>query len=70
MNKASERDFQDTLYKHFLYSKIAYASEEEINNFADGGRIDIVFKLNNLTFPLELKKTKNLISKDSIREKI
>ncbi|MFJ5792688.1 hypothetical protein ACIP9G_21740 [Lysinibacillus sp. NPDC093197] len=68
-DKASERDFQDSLYKHFLYSKIAYASEEEINNFADGGRIDIVFKLNNLTFPIELKKTKNPISKVSIREK-
>ncbi|MFA1738973.1 hypothetical protein [Lysinibacillus fusiformis] len=68
-DKATERDFQDSLYKHFLYSKIAYASEEEINNFADGGRIDIVFKLNNLTFPIELKKTKNPISKDSIREK-
>lgn len=68
-DKASERDFQDSLYKHFLYSKIAYIMEEEISNFADGGRIDIVFKLNKFTFPVELKKTKNPISKDSIREK-
>lgn len=57
-DKASERDFQDSLYKHFLYSKIAYGAEEEINNFADGGRIDIVFQLNRYTFPIELKKLK------------
>jgi hypothetical protein len=68
-NKASERDFQDSLYKHYLYSKIAYVAEEEISNFADGGRIDIVFKLNKFTFPVELKKTKNQISRDSVREK-
>ncbi|MFB6466456.1 hypothetical protein ACE38V_06470 [Cytobacillus sp. Hz8] len=66
---ASERDLQDSLYKHFQYSNIAYGAEEEISNFSDGGRIDIVYKVNNFTFPIELKKTKQKISNDSVREK-
>lgn len=68
-DRASERDLQDSLYKHFQYSSIAYGAEEEINNFADGGRVDIVFKIDNYTFPIELKKTKQKISKESVREK-
>lgn len=68
-DKASERDLQDSLYKHFKYSNIAYASREEIRDFADGGRIDIVFNLDNYEFPVELKKTKKEISIESIREK-
>ncbi|MFS3927305.1 hypothetical protein ACL9SP_01435 [Priestia flexa] len=68
-NKATERDLQNSLYRHFEYSRIAYGAVEEINNFADGGRIDIVFKFNNYTFPIELKKTNRKISKQSIQEK-
>ncbi|QOR65099.1 hypothetical protein IM538_14795 [Cytobacillus suaedae] len=68
-SKVTEREFQDNMYKHFQYSNIAYGAEEEINNFTDGGRIDIVFKIQNYTFPIELKKTTKLITKESIREK-
>jgi hypothetical protein len=68
-DKATERDLQDSLYKHFMYSNIAYASREEIRNFADGGRIDIVFNIGNYEFPVELKKTKKEITKESIRKK-
>ncbi|MGE7545884.1 hypothetical protein [Sporosarcina newyorkensis] len=66
---ASEKDFQDSLYEHFTYSNIAYGAQEEVINFADGGRIDIVFKINNNTFPIELKKTKDATTKEAIREK-
>ncbi|MER1279797.1 hypothetical protein ACTHP5_06400 [Bacillus subtilis] len=68
-DKASERDLQDSLLKHFHYSSIAYGATEEVNNFADGGRIDIVYKINNYTFPIELKKTKQKITQESIQEK-
>lgn len=68
-NTATERDFQNSLYDHYLYSNIAYGAIEEVNNFADGGRIDIVFNLNEYKFPIELKRTKVNISKESIREK-
>lgn len=68
-SKVTEREFQDNMYKHFQYSNIAYGAEEEINNFTDGGRIDIVFNMKNFTFPIELKKTTKPITKDSIREK-
>lgn len=66
---ASEKDLQDSLFKHFQYSGIAYGSSEEEINFADGGRIDIVYKINNYTFPIELKKTKQKITEASIRDK-
>ncbi|WP_368505211.1 hypothetical protein AB3N04_06105 [Alkalihalophilus sp. As8PL] len=68
-DRATERDLQDSLLKHFHYSPIAYGASEEENNFADGGRIDIVYKINNYTFPIELKKTKQKISVESIQEK-
>ncbi|MGM9979169.1 MAG: hypothetical protein ACI33J_10255 [Clostridium sp.] len=66
---ASERNFQDSLYEHFMYSEIAYAASEEVINFADGGRIDIVFSMDDYKFPVELKKTKDAITKEAIREK-
>jgi hypothetical protein len=65
---AAEKDLQDSLYKHLQYSRVAYGAIEEINNFADGGRIDIVYQVNNYTFPIELKKTKKAINEESIRE--
>ncbi|MGN7286639.1 hypothetical protein ACTHP3_17100 [Shouchella rhizosphaerae] len=68
-SNASERDLQDSLYKHFQYTSMAYGVEEEISNFSDGGRIDIVYKVKSFTFPIELKKTKQEISSDSIRKK-
>ncbi|PLR99047.1 hypothetical protein CVD19_02985 [Bacillus sp. T33-2] len=68
-NKASEQDLQDSLLKHFHYSGIAYGATEEVNNFADGGRIDIVYSINNYTFPIELKKTKQKITDESIKQK-
>lgn len=68
-DSASERDFQDSLFEHFMYSNIAYGADEEIINFADGGRIDIVFNIQDDKFPIELKKTKEAISKEAIREK-
>lgn len=66
---ASEKDLQDSLFKHLQYSRIAYGSSEEEINFADGGRIDIVYKIDNYTFPIELKKTKQKITEASIRDK-
>jgi len=66
---ASERDLQSSLYDHFQRSNIAYSALEEINNFSDGGRIDIVIQLNNVTFPIELKKTKQKITDEKVRDK-
>lgn len=65
----SEKEFQDSLYEHFMFSNIAHGAQEEVINFADGGRIDIVFNIKDNTFPIELKKTKDVITKEAIREK-
>ncbi|PDX93003.1 hypothetical protein COM78_20365 [Bacillus thuringiensis] len=66
---ASERDLQDSLYKHFMYTKIADLTNEEIINYANGGRVDIVINVNNYKVPIELKKTKKEITSASVKEK-
>lgn len=68
-NTASEGDLQESLFKHFRRSRIAYGVNEEIKDFSDGGRVDIVFKVDNHTFPIELKKTAQKISKQKIQDK-
>lgn len=68
-SKVSEREFQDNLYRYLQRSKIAYGVQEESINFANGGRVDIVFRLKDFVFPVELKKTNRPISRQSIRDK-
>lgn len=68
-NSAVEQHIQDSLHEHLLRSNIAYAVTEESKNFADGGRVDIVLKLDSVSFPIELKKTSKPISNKSIQEK-
>lgn len=68
-SRVSEREFQNNLYRYLQRGNIAYGAQEEIENFANGGRVDIVFKLKDFVFPVELKKTNRPISQQSIRDK-
>jgi hypothetical protein len=54
---AKEGDLQSSMLSFFLMSEIAYGFEEEKDNVADGGRVDIVFKSDLMTIPIELKKS-------------
>ncbi len=64
--KAIEQDLQDSMYDYFKHSALADGFDHEIPKFVDGGRVDIVYKKEIMTIPIELKKTKKKHSKESI----
>lgn len=55
--KAVEQDLQDSMYTYFGHSKIADGLDHERPKFVDGGRVDIVYKKDLVTIPIELKKS-------------
>jgi len=55
--KAVEQDLQDSMLLFFEHSSIADGLEHEKTKFVDGGRVDIVYKKDFITIPIELKKT-------------
>lgn len=57
--KAVEQDLQDSMYIYLEHSKIADGLEHEKARFVDGGRVDIVYKKDLITIPIELKKSLN-----------
>jgi len=59
---ASEQDLQDHMYDRLVATRIAYGFEHERPKFVDGGRVDIVFKTDLVTIPIELKKTEDEVS--------
>ncbi|WP_462351411.1 hypothetical protein [Fusobacterium varium] len=57
--KLEEEDFQKDLFSHLKKSKYASCFNIEAKNTSDGGRVDILFKEDDMVFPIEMKKTKN-----------
>lgn len=66
---AREVDLQDDLFKQLELTNLAHGFEHERAKFVDGGRVDIVFKTDLITIPIELKRTAELISINEIEEK-
>jgi len=64
--KAVENDLQDSLYKILKLTSLAPGLEHEKAKFVDGGRVDIVFKNDLVTFPIELKKTEEEVTMDKL----
>ncbi|WP_345951312.1 hypothetical protein ABDD95_07730 [Mucilaginibacter sp. PAMB04274] len=54
---AIEQDLQDSMLIYLEHSKIADGLEHEKAKFVDGGRVDILYKRDVLTLPIELKRT-------------
>lgn len=55
--EAVEQDLQDSMISFFEHSKIADGLEHEKAKFVDGGRVDILYKKDVITIPIELKKS-------------
>ena len=56
---ALEEDLQDSMLHFFKFSKIADGLRHEKAKFVDGGRVDILYKKDLITIPIELKKSLN-----------
>lgn len=54
---AIEQDLQDSMYSYLEHSKIADGLDHEKSKFVDGGRVDILYKKDLITVPIELKKS-------------
>jgi len=65
---AIEQDLQDSMLLYFEHSKIADGLEHEKAKFVDGGRVDILYKKDIITIPMELKKSLNTQDKASMEE--
>lgn len=66
--KAVENDLQDSLYKILKLTSLAPGLEHEKAKFVDGGRVDIVFKNDLVTFPIELKRTQEEVTIEKIEK--
>ena len=66
--KAIEQDLQDSMLRFFEHSKIADGLEHEQTKFVDGGRVDIVYKKDLITIPIELKKSLNRPTKAELEK--
>ncbi len=55
---ALEQDLQDSMLRFFEHSAIKDGLDHEKARFVDGGRVDIVYKKDLITIPIELKKSK------------
>lgn len=66
---AEEKDLQDSLMA-FLRMNTSRGSSyrAEVSDVADGGRVDILFEIDGLTVPIELKKTSSIINEKHIKE--
>lgn len=67
---ALERNLQDSMYEYFMHTRLNSLSlHYEKKDIADGGRVDIVYSDGKITIPIELKKTNEEVTDESIREK-
>lgn len=65
-SNASEDDFQQSLYT-FLLAGRSSKFKSETPQYADGGRIDLSYTTDKSNFPIEVKKTNKVISRQIIR---
>lgn len=56
---AIEQDLQDSMLRFFEHSRIRDGLDHEKARFVDGGRVDILYKKDLITIPIELKKSLN-----------
>lgn len=54
---AVEQDLQDSMLFFLEHSKIADGLDHEKSKFVDGGRVDILYKKDVITVPIELKRS-------------
>lgn len=66
--KANEKDLQNSMIVFFEHSKIADGLSHELSKFVDGGRVDIVFKKDLITIPIELKKDLQRPDRDTLEK--
>lgn len=66
--KAEEKDLQNSMIVFFEHSKIADGLSHELSKFVDGGRVDIVFKKDLITIPIELKKDLQRPDRDTLEK--
>lgn len=68
-DNASENDLQDSIYAYLdMKSGCRYKYSKEVAEVADGGRVDILYKSDSSTIPIELKKTNQKPTPESIVE--
>ena len=68
--EALEKDLQDSMYEYLMKTRLnKLALDYEKKDFADGGRVDIVYSDKKMTIPIELKKTNEEITDENIRSK-
>jgi hypothetical protein len=64
---ATEKDLQESLFAHLeMSSNIGSRYSSEVSEVADGGRVDILYKSDNVVIPIELKKTDEKPTNESI----
>jgi hypothetical protein len=66
--KAVEQDIQDSMFIFFEHSNIADGLDHEKAKFVDGGRVDILYKKDLITIPIELKKSKDRPDQNSLEQ--
>ncbi|HEY5591326.1 MAG TPA: hypothetical protein VIK55_09940 [Paludibacter sp.] len=65
---AQESDLQVDLYESLKHGAIAQYFEYEKDKVVSGGRVDIIFKCDIMSVPIEIKKTKESPTKEIIEE--
>lgn len=66
---ASENDLQESLYAYLeMDSNFGTRYRKEVTEVADGGRVDILYTSDNITIPVELKKTDHKPTTESIAQ--
>lgn len=67
---ALEANLQDSMYEYLRRTRLNnLALHYEKKDFADGGRVDIVYSDGKITIPIELKKTNDKVTDENIRRK-
>ena len=68
-SKAEEKNLQDSLIAFLkMNSGRASSYRPEVSDVADGGRVDILYDVDEITIPIELKRTYSHIDEEHIRE--
>ena len=68
-SEAEEKELQDSLVAFLkMNSGRASSYRAEVSDVADGGRVDVLYEVDEITIPIELKRTVSHIDEEHIRE--
>jgi hypothetical protein len=67
-NDAVEKDLQNSMMQYFSISNRASSYIPEVTEAADGGRVDILYKGVSFQFPIELKRSQDVLSWEKIEQ--